>query len=630
MSAGRKARRRAASNRTNPEVLNDVFLEGVRLHQAGRLAEAAAQYQAVIEANPREAAALHMLGLVAYQCGDNVRAADLIGRAIRFNGKDATYHNNRGTVLMALNRFDEAAKSFRRALAINPMYAMAHNNLGNALQHLGQAEASIPCYRQALTIKADFAEAHYNLGRAEQTLRDLPAAMADYRAALANDPNHLKALVSLAGAEADMGSLDDARRHYDAAVRLAPNDAEILIARADLRERISDLEGALTDADAAHRIDAKSVKAAVLAARCERRLGRIDAARSRLEAQDLATASAELRAVYEHDLAVIFDQLGRYSQAFRHFTEGNRQILLTPAGQSIDRTEFPAALERLCERFTADWVSTWTPIAPAEQAPVFLVGFPRSGTTLLNQILDTHPSITTIEEKLFVESVRFALMGRPKGFPDVLATVTQDDVEQLRAIYESEVDRHLPNRSNDLFVDKMPLNLVDLGLIERLYPGAPILFLLRHPCDSVLSGFMQAFELNESMIQFASLESAARLYALVMRLWFRYEDVLRLNVLKVRYEDIIADFETEIRRVLDFLAMPWDDSLREYHEHAKKRRIAAPSYHQVTQPIYRRSTGRWLNYRAELEPILPVLAPFAEAFGYSLDAEAPPISEASR
>ena len=197
--------------------------------------------------------------------------------------------------------------------------------------------------------------------------------------------------------------------------------------------------------------------------------------------------------------------------------------------------------------------------------------------------------------------------------------MTEEDVTGLRRIYFAEVARHMGGVPDGILVDKHPLNIMDVGIVHRLFPDAKLLLALRHPCDVVLSGFMQHFEPNMAMVQFGTLPDAARFYRGVMGLWQRYESVLPLHVHASRYEDLVADFEPRTRRILDFLELPWDDAIREYAERAKGRRIATPSYHQVTQPIYTRSVSRWLNYRDPMTEVLPILQPFIDAFGYGGD-----------
>jgi hypothetical protein len=244
-----------------------------------------------------------------------------------------------------------------------------------------------------------------------------------------------------------------------------------------------------------------------------------------------------------------------------------------------------------------------------------MLGFPRSGSTLLDQILNAHPDIETLEEKPILETVEYGLGSE---YPDALATLRNADIADLRAEYFSALDQHISG-SRDLsktYIDKLPLNTARVGLIHRLFPQAKIILSLRHPCDCCLSGFMQTFQPNPAMASFLSLERAAGLYAVTMGLWRQYTEVLPIDYHCVRYEDIVADFEAEARRIIDYLRLPWTDDILNYREKMKGRRIATPSYHQVNEPIYRRSIERWRNYEEQFEKVLPVLSPFIDYFGY--------------
>jgi hypothetical protein len=247
---------------------------------------------------------------------------------------------------------------------------------------------------------------------------------------------------------------------------------------------------------------------------------------------------------------------------------------------------------------------------------VFLIGFPRSGTTLMEQVLDSHPSLSSLEEKPAIDRVRLQLSERPEGYPDALAKLRVDELDDLRRLYFDEVTKHIGDVRQRTVIDKLPLNTIDVGLIYRLFPNARILLALRHPCDVVISCFMQAFQPNAAMIHFGSLVETARFYDRVMALWLKYASVLPLTYLSVRYEDLVEDFEGQMRRILEFLGLPWDDAVRGYADHAKSKIITTPSYHQVVQPIYSHSVGRWLNYRQPMKDVLPILQPYIDAFGY--------------
>ncbi len=249
---------------------------------------------------------------------------------------------------------------------------------------------------------------------------------------------------------------------------------------------------------------------------------------------------------------------------------------------------------------------------------VFLVGFPRSGTTLLDTILRSHPDIAVVEEMPAVLLVREALERLPGGSPDGLAALDPAHLEELRQIYFTELDKHLaPEDRPAVVIDKLPLNLVEAGLIHRIFPRARFLFVQRHPCDCVLSCFMQNFKINDAMANFLDLEDAARLYDKAMTLWQQYQEVLPLQVHKLRYESLIEAFDETLGPLLEFLGVAWDDSIRNYAETATRRdRIATPSYDQVTQPLYTRARGRWERYREQMQPVLPTLLPWVKRFGY--------------
>ena len=189
---------------------------------------------------------------------------------------------------------------------------------------------------------------------------------------------------------------------------------------------------------------------------------------------------------------------------------------------------------------------------------------------------------------------------------------------ELRQIYFAELNQHLDmNDDAVVLIDKLPLNIIAAGLIHRIFPEARFVFAQRHPCDCVLSCFMQNFALNDAMANFLDLEDAARLYDKVMTLWLQYQSALPLQVHTVCYEILIEDFEETLTPLLDFLGVDWDEGLRDYTETAYRRgKIKTPSYNQVTQPLYTHARGRWQRYRQHLQPVLPLLLPWAERFGY--------------
>ncbi|HYN37822.1 MAG TPA: sulfotransferase, partial [Rhodospirillales bacterium] len=517
-----------------------LLAEGVRRHRQGDLRKAESFYRQVLRRDPRQGDALHLSGLVAHQSGDHRAALRLIDDALAVNDRQAAFRNSRGVVLLALDRPADAESDFRRALDRDPLYAEALNNLGNAFQRQDRAEEAIAAYDRALAVQPEYAEAWANRGRTLHLAGRAGEAVASLRRALAVRADWPKAMRYLGDALGANGERGEAEASYRRAAALDPADAESHAALAALLERGNRLDEALAAADAALAADPHALRAAVTAAKVLRRQGRPDDALARLEAAETRESPLDERAAAAFERGQILDRQGAYVAAYAAFEGGNRLLAEDPAARRIDRAVFPRLIERLNDRFTAGWVASWTP-PPADEAPapVFLIGFPRSGTTLLDQILDAHPALTTMEEKDALDQVRRAVDRLPGGYPEALAGLDAPALLDLRRLYRDEVRRHVGDLGGRTLVDKMPLNTIDAGLIHRLFPDARILLALRQPCDVVLSGFMQAMQPNAAMVLFDSLGSTARFYAAVMGLWRRYRQVLPLTVLSVRYEDLV-------------------------------------------------------------------------------------------
>lgn len=594
-----------------------LLAEGVRLHRLGDLRKADNCYRRVLRLDPRQADALHLAGLIAHQTGEQERALTLIERALAVNVRQAPFHNSHGVVLLALDRLTDAEAAFLRALDCDPLYAEALNNLGNALQRQERNEQAVAAYDRALELQPAYAEAWCNRGRTLHLAGRAAEAVTSLRRAIELRAEWPKAIRYLGDAATAAGDLTEAEACYRQALALDPADAEAHTALASLLERGNRLDEALAAADAALAADPHILRAAVVAAKVLRRVGRLEEALGRLTGSDFSAARVDERATAAFERGQILDRLGAYAPAYEAFVEGNQLLAQMPAACRIDRTIFPSMIARLRACFTAEWVSGWASLPPPNASPIFLLGFPRSGTTLLDQILDAHPALTTMEEKDALDQVRRAVEQLPGGYPEALAGLDEAAIVDMRRLYHEEVRRHVGDLEGLALVDKMPLNTIDAGLIFRMFPNARILLALRHPCDVVLSGFMQAMQPNAAMVLFDSIDSTARFYTEVMELWRQYRRVLPLSVLTIRYEDLVADLAAETRRILDFLDLPWDDAVLGYAEHARTRTISTPSYHQVVQPIYRRSVDRWRNYAFALDEALPLLRPFIEEFGYA-------------
>jgi hypothetical protein len=264
----------------------------------------------------------------------------------------------------------------------------------------------------------------------------------------------------------------------------------------------------------------------------------------------------------------------------------------------------------------ADWKPLSSP--GSRQSPVFVVGFPRSGTTLLEQMLDAHPDFQSMDERAYIHDLieRMQLVGQQ--YPADLASLTQQEADQLRSVYRRMVGEVLPDLDERHLVDKNPLNMLCLPMIMRLFPHARIILCLRHPCDVLLSCSMQAFRSPAFMVLCSSLQRLAHGYVQAFEQWHRHVEVFAPHVLEWRYESVVSQFDDQVTRLGQFLDVADASPMARFAEHARgKRFISTPSYAQVTQGINHQSVNRWHAYREQFEPVLPILRPIIERLGYT-------------
>ena len=612
----RKQRRR---NKRRLTPVGAALVKAMGHLKAGRLERAETLVRQGLGKNPDHPDGIHMLGLIAYHRGDFEDAAGHIARAITVSGGTSAHYANLGLALRALERNDEALESYAKAVELDPANASALNDMGNLLADLGRPEDAVRAYRGAIEAEPTSALAHQNLGVALKGLGRPREAAGSHRKALDIQPRYADALDGLGAALSALGDMADAGDAFNDAIEAEPEHTGAMANLASLLEETNRLAEAAATAETCLAIDADHPFANLVAAKCERRQDRKHDAIGRLERIMDADLPDGLERDICFELVRLHDQEGAPDPAFAYCQRGNRLARAISLNDGADGGRYVAVVEKMAATFTKPWVRSWTESPPGEEpAPVFLIGFPRSGTTLLDQILDSHPGLATVEERPALDGLIDGLEARPGGFPASLATLSPEDLDGLRRTYYDDMELKGVHRPGQLLVDKFPLHTVYLGLIERLFPGAKIILALRHPCDVCLSCFMQNFEINDAMANFHSIETTAGLYAKVMGLWRQYERILEPDFHAVRYEDLIGDFEGQVRGVLGFLGLAWDDSVLAYAEHARDRgHINTPSYAQVTQPIYHRARFRWLRYADHLAPVMDTLAPFIEHFGYS-------------
>lgn len=591
----------------------DALFNDNRLHEADVL------YAGVCQSMPADAESWVMRGLIHRRLGAFSQAEAFCRRGLSFRPDYAWGHHVLGSALQCQGRMPEALACYRKAIGLQPGLAETHYFVGNALRETGALSEAVGSYRQAVRLQPDFVEALSNLGAALTLLGDTQEAVSVLNKAVALRPDAPQILCNLGHILQRDGCLEDALAKYQRALQLSPDSRDAIANVAGLLEKTNRLgeAQALVDRELPRAPD--NLGLLLAAARLARRAKKFAEAIALLERALKQGPALEEASEVHLLLGQLYDRQGEADQAYAHLAEGNRLMAGVTESRCREQAPYLDRVERMRTYLTDDLASQAAPGLGADvsASPVFLLGFPRSGTTLLEQILDSHPALQTLEEKGTVAAMARAFEGMAQGRENALAELTEEQVGQLRQIYFDEVARHLELQPGNLLVDKNPLNTVVAHLIWRVFPQAKFILAIRHPCDVCLSCFMQNFFINEAMASFFTLESTAQVYGGVMRTWLEAVAKLPLDYHRIRYEDLVADFEGETRALLEFLGVGWDDHVLGHTEHAMKRgTISTPSYHQVTQPIYQHAKYRWKRYAKQFEPVMPALQPFIDYFGY--------------
>jgi Flp pilus assembly protein TadD len=553
----------------------------------------------------------------------------------------------RGFLHQSLEDFRGAASAYERVVAAAPDDWEAWNNLGNVRRQSGDPGGGVAALRRACEINPRSAPARLNLAMALFASGDLEEAKAELRRMADDFPSDSKPLRELHGILKAEGRDDDALEPILEAVRRNPDDVELLLGLASHQLALLDNAEAEKSYREVIRRDPANALANLGLAVVFELTNRGDAlaelvgeAESRGVEPDVLnfirafgfrrskqfdqglTSVAKVRGDLEEArrlqlLGQLSEGAGKYDEAWDAFVGMNRLQSLHPS-QPLERASaYRDHLRRQTDVLSGEWLSRWKDEeskAPP-RSPTFLVGFPRSGTTLLDTLLMGHPDIEVLEEEGTLAAASAELPSDLAGLP----TATAEQIDRARDRYFQDAQEGVAQASGKVLIDKNPLSMNSLPVISRLFPGAKIILALRHPCDVVLSCFVTNFRLNDGMSNFLELETAAELYDLSFRNFTKASEILHLPVHRLVYEDLIENAASVLRDLVTFLDVPWRDEMLDHEKTAKARgRIKTASYAQVVEPIYRRSVGRWEHYREHMAPVLPVLSPWVQEFGYSL------------
>jgi tetratricopeptide (TPR) repeat protein len=462
-----------------------------------------------------------------------------------------------------------------------------------------------------------------DLGRMCGQRYDYAAAGRWFEQAVRVSPRKTEALARAGQYCRDFRSPEMAEHYFKQAAEQADATPEMLADLAELYERLRRLDAAAALIERALRLNGSCAAALLIRARLERQAGNLEAAEKLLRAFPAnAEPSVRVRAGYE--LGGILDRQGRHDEAMSALLES--KALLQPQAERplFELKVMRARLHHLTVNASADVLKQWFVSTDQLQPPhrlALLAGHPRSGTTLLEQVLDSHPGMVSAEEtEIFKHDAYIPLM---RGQPDdtamysALAAATPAALQVARQNYframESSLGQTIAGR---LLIDKNPTYTFLIPALIRIFPEMKFLIALRDPRDVVLSCFMQHLPLNQVGAACLTVAGTVEEYASLMNTWQTIKPRIANAFLEVRYEDMVENLEAVARPALEFLGVPWDARVLGFDEHARQKTVRSPTYADVTQPVYKRAVGRWRNYQKYLEPHLAKLEPFVKAFGY--------------
>lgn len=547
---------------TTPAPSLDQQVETALLRQRqGDFAFAKSVYDRAISENPRHARALHYSGLLAQQKGRTHDAIDLIRRSLAQDPNDPRAYNHLGQIYYRSGDVDEAETHFRSAVECGPDHPDALNSYANLLSAKGRYLEAISLYRRAAAADPTAAHIAFNLAKTLKKSGAVDDAVEDYKMTLAIQPNHVGARHSLALTLEELGDFKGAVEHYEAVLKVDPNYTRSL----------SNLLSLQAYAPSAALIE---------------------------RAQDL-TASSSLpaieRAKLHHGLGKHFDREQKPHIAFSHFAKSNASQSLL--GEAFDANAHRIFVSSLIDTFSATFFQERQGYGVNSDTPVFIVGMPRSGTTLVEQILASHQDVHGAGERLDIPRLCEAHLPQ---FPKNVATWSNDHAAGCAREY---LERARAPVGALRTTDKLPTNFLYLGLIALLFPRAKIIYCRRDPMDIGLSCFIEMFRKEKDFS--LNLETIGSYINDQARLMVHWRKVLPMPILVLQYEDVVEDFGGQTRKILDFCGLEWDPACLAFHH--TKRSVNTPSRWQVRQPIYTSSVKRWKRYERQLAPLRRVL-----------------------
>lgn len=654
------------NNRKNPDAWLLMADINSRL---GDLTQAKKNYQKAIKLKPGHALSHTRLAMLFHAQGMFSKAERSYRQSLKLDKQQATVFYNHGVVLQELNKLDEAESAYRQAINLKPNYVKAHANLGYILRQQGQLDESTQHYHQALQLEPDIPELHYNyaltllqLGDASNAEKhqrqaikynpeysdawcglaathyfngDLHQASTDYKQSLQLNPENIDALCGYAASLSELGNHEAALKQIEIALKTEPDNFDVLIQQAIIFGATGEADKSLECCEKVLKESPDNEKAATVAANmyeiqgdaqrafnliepllnndtpnisvalCYSAIGaKMDRAEdtvkyleSMLQQKNINTTD---RSKVHFALGKAYDKSGEFDKAFHHYDNGNK--LIRP---DFNITYFHKQIDREIQIFSDDFSKSLSVSSEQSSRPIFIVGIPRSGTSLVEQIIASHSAVFGAGELMEITRLSESLptiLDTDMSYPECLAITDKKTLTQLSQTYLDYLSKL--NDDTTYVTDKLPGNFMNLGLIQLLFPNSKIIYCKRNPLDTCLSCYFQNFSRNIPWSY--DLVNAGLVYNEHLRLMEHWNKVLDLPILEVQYETLTTNQEEITKNILNFLDLKWEDQCLEFHKN--KRLIWTASYNQVRSAMYNKSVERWKNYADHITALIDTVS----------------------
>ncbi len=597
--------------------------------QVNDLAKAKKILKEICKPSSRDGVAWYLLSNVYGREKNYKEVLRCCKNALAANEKNQEVYVNLAHAHAALGNFDEAIEYYNEALKTNPESAVILSNLGTVLQMAERKEEAIEKFQQAISIQPNHVSAHCGLARGLKSQGEFNQAIQHYHKALQYDTQLCNIYLELGDLLIARGHLDQAEDLTNKALKIHPNSDKLFFQLSKTLQYQGKYAEAISANDKGNQINPNTPEGMAGAAVILERHGKIEKAFEIVnhlrdqgnlnsagldvfirichqfdhcqEAIELGSAflsdsssSAIEKGQIHHNLGSLFDKRGEFDTAFKHFSQANDSNRL-----SYDSATDIKRVDRLITAFSAETLAQIPRATVPTDRPIFIIGMPRSGTTLVEQIIASHQDVHGAGELAYINEIIRPIPSNlyPKG----IGGLKENNLNGMAKTYLDRVN--LLNQEAPRVTDKMPGNFRNLGLISLMLPQAKIIHCSRNPLDTCLSIFFQNFNLAHTYA--TRLEDIGAYYKLYERLMEHWRQVLDIPIFELTYSDMVNDQETQSRKLIEFCGLKWDDRCLSFHK--TDRKVATASYDQVSKPVYRSSLERWKNYEKYLGPLKDVL-----------------------